>query len=130
MKDRTLPLDPEQVAALRALDDKPFRSAGEEIRHDSVDGDPPPRDCDAGLARRNEDAAQSAPPRLEIQLADRRHLPDRAVGADREHDLRIDLEVRAGRRTEIGRRLAQVAELDAVTTSEVDELRVVVQADV
>ena len=52
MDDRALPLDEQQLApALAALDDEPLRRAGDEVRDDRVDGDPPARDRDPGLAR-------------------------------------------------------------------------------
>ena len=49
------------------------------------------------LAGRDEARREPARPRLAVELERDRHLPDRAVGADREHDLRRQLEVRAGR---------------------------------
>src|SRR5204863_6493012 len=114
MDERALPLHPEELAAARAsFDDEAFGRAGDEVRDDRIDGYPPPRDRDARLAGRDEDRAQAAPPRFEIELARDGHLPDRAIGADREDDRRVDLEVRAGRGREIRGRAAQVAQLDA-----------------
>ena len=60
-----------------------------------------------------------------VELERDGHLPDRAVGADGEHDLRAVRQVLAGRRVEAGGRLAQVAELDAVPRGERRELGVV-----
>ena len=115
MDERALPLDEEQLSpALGALDDEALGRAGEEVGDDRVDGDPPARDRDARLARRHEDRGEPAPPRLEVELDRDRLLPDRAVGADGEDDLRVDLEVGAGRDAQALGRLAQVAELDAV----------------
>src|SRR5919202_1971928 len=83
MDDRALSFDPQELAApLVALDDEPLGGAGEEVGHDGVDRDSPARDRDPGLARRDEDGADAAPPRLEVELAADRHLPDRAVRAD------------------------------------------------
>ena len=53
-----------------------------------------------------------------------RHLSDREVGPDREHDPRRYVEVRAGRHVQIRRRLAQVARLDLVLARELDEVGV------
>src|SRR5205085_5236349 len=116
--------------APRALHDEPLRRSGEEVRDDGVDGDPPPRDRDPGLAGRDEDRAQAAPPRLEVELAADGHLPDRAVGADGEDDARVRSEVLAGDRGEVGRRAAQVAKLHPAPTRELDEPRVVAEEDV
>src|SRR5205085_7011664 len=55
---------------------------------------------------------------------------DRTVGADGEDDARVDPQVLAGDRREVGRRAAQVAELDAVTARQLDEPRVVAEEDV
>src|SRR5919204_6559454 len=49
MEDRALPFDPEQIAALRTVDDEPLRRAGEEIGNHRVDGYPPACDRDARL---------------------------------------------------------------------------------
>ena len=68
---------------------------------------------------------EPAPLRLAVELERDGHLPDRAVGADREHDPRRHLEVRAGRDVQPVGRLAQVAQLDAVPRGELDQLGVV-----
>src|SRR5207253_3230548 len=82
------------IAASRApLDDEPLGRAREEVRDDGVDRYSPPGDDHPGLAGRDEDRAQAAPARLEVELARDGHLPDRAVGADGEDDRRIDREV-------------------------------------
>ena len=116
---RSLPFDPEELAApLGALDHEPLRRAGEEVRDDGVDRDPPARDRDSGLAGRDEDGLQAALPGGEVELDGDRLLPDRAVGSDGEDDLGRDLEVLAGRDAELRRRLPEVAELDAVLSGE------------
>ena len=130
MQDRALPLDPQEVTSLRALDDQPFRGAREEVGHHRVHGNPPAGDRDAGLAGRDEHGPEAAPARLEVELAGRGHLPDRAVRADREHDRRVDVEVRAGRGAEVRWGLAEVTQLDVVPARELDQLRVVLQAHV
>src|SRR5438309_9847191 len=130
MEDRALPFYPEQVAARAAFDHEPLRRSRQEVGDDRVDRDPPPGDGDPGLAGRNEDGTQPALPSLEVELARGRHLPDRAIGADGEHDRRVDVEIRSGRGAEIRRRLAQVAQLDAAFARELDEARDVPQADV
>ena len=84
-------------AALGALDDEPLGRAGDEVGDDRVDGDPPARDRDPGLAGRDERGGDAARSRLAVELERDGHLPDRAVGADGEHDLAPALEVRAGR---------------------------------
>ena len=73
----------------------------------------------------NELALEPAAPRLGVELERDGHLPDRAVGADREHDPRVVGEVAAGRRVEARRRLPQIAELDSVTGGEDAELGIV-----
>jgi hypothetical protein len=130
MQDGALPLDPEQVAALAALDDQPLGRAREEVGDDRVDGDPPSRDRDPGLAGRDEHGAETALARLQVELTGRGHLPDRAVGADGQHDRGVDLEVRAGCGAQIVGRLAQVAQLDAVLVGQLGQAGDVVEADV
>ena len=46
---------------------------------------------------------------LAVELERDRHLPDRAVRADGQHDRAVDLEVRAGRHVEAGRRAPEIA---------------------
>jgi hypothetical protein len=130
VQDRALALDPEQVAPLRAFDDEALGGAGQEIGDDGVDGDPPSRDRDSGLAGGNEDRAQAALACFEIELAGRGHLPDRAIGADREDDRRVDVEVLACGGAEVGRRLAEVAQLDAVLLCQLRQARDVVEPHV
>ena len=123
--ERSLAFDPEQLASPpRALDDEAFRGAGEEVRDDGVDGDPPARDRDPSLAGRDEDGAQAAVPGGKVELDRDRLLADRAVGADGEDDLGGYLEVLSGRDAEVRGRLAQVTELDAVLLGERRQLRV------
>src|SRR6266446_3448108 len=105
MEDRALSLDPEELSAAPAsLDDEPLCGSGDEVGDNRVDSDPPPRDGDARLARRHEDRLLAASARLQVELERDRHLPDRAVGADREHDRAGDVEYLARRGGEIGRR--------------------------
>src|SRR5919109_3884169 len=68
MNDRSLTLDPQELATLRAFEDEPLRRTGQEVRHDRVDGDPPAGDHDSRLAGRDEHRAKPAAPRLEIEL--------------------------------------------------------------
>ena len=90
MQERALALDPEQLAAaLDALDHEPLGGAGDEVGDDGVDGDPPAGDRDPGLPGRDEHAsARPRRARLEVELERDGHLPDRAVGADRQDDPR------------------------------------------
>ena len=89
MEQRALALDPEQLAAaVAAFDHERLGGAGEEVGDDGVDGDPPPRDRDPGLAGRDELALDATAARLGVELERDGHLPDRAVGADGEDDLR------------------------------------------
>ena len=101
--------------------------AGDEVRDDRVDGDPPAGDRDPGLAGRHEHRSEAAALRLAVELERDGHLPDRAVGADREDDPRGELEVRAGRDVQTVGRLAQVAQLDTVARRELDQLGVVLE---
>jgi hypothetical protein len=130
MEDRTLALDPEEVAALAAFDDQPFGGAGEEVGDDCIDRDAPAGDRDARLAGGDEDRSEASLPGGEVELAGGGHLPDRAVGADRQDDGRIDVEVLAGGRAEVGRRLAQVPELHPVLRGQLGQTRDVVEAHV
>src|SRR6185312_3146439 len=82
------------------------------------------------LTGRDEDRAELAPSRLEVELARDGHLSDRTVGADREGDRRVYRQVLAGRSREPGWRAAQVAQLDASLCSERAQLRVVREEDV
>ena len=126
MHERPLAFHEEELtAAAPALDDEALRGAGEEVGDDGVDGDPPPCDRDPGLTRGNELRGEAAGLRGAVELERDRHLPDRAVRADGEHDVGVDLEVLARRAVEPGGRPAQVAQLDAVTLGERPELRVV-----
>ena len=87
VQERALALDPEQLSAARgALDDELLGGAGDEVGDDRVDGDPPAGDRDPGLPGRDEDRSHPAPLRLAVELERDGHLPDRAVGADREDD--------------------------------------------
>src|SRR3954463_13675082 len=121
VEDRALPFDPQQVAALAALDDQALGRARQEIRHDGVHRDSPAGDRNTCLTRGNEDGLQAAPACLEVELADRGHLSDRAVRAHRQDNRRVDLEILTGRSAQVGRRLAQVSELDAVLPRELGQ---------
>src|SRR5213075_1217324 len=130
VQERALALDPEQLAAaLAPLDDEALCGARDEVGHDRVDRDSPAGDHHPRLSRRDEDRPNTASPRLEVELARDRHLPDRAVGADGEDDRRVDRQVLAGRGREPGRRPAQVAQLDASLLGERAKLRVVAEED-
>ncbi len=118
MRDRALALDEEQLsAALVPLDDEPLGCAGDEIRDDGVDGDPPAGDRDPRLPGRDEARREPARSRGPVELERDRHLPDRAVGADGEDVLRRLLEVGARGHVQVRGRAAQVAELDAVANA-------------
>ena len=128
MRDRALALDEEQLAtALVPLDDEPLGRAGDEVRDDGVDGDPPARDRDPGLPGRDEARRQPARSRCPVELERHRHLPDRAVRADGEDVPRRLLEVGARGDVQVRGRAAQVAELDAVARRERAQLLVVAQ---
>ena len=116
---RPLSLDEEQLSpAFRPFDDQPLGRAREEVRHDGVHRDPPPSDRDAGLPRGHEDGREPAPARRQVELDGDGLLPDRAVRADGEDDLRVHLEVGAGRDAEPVRRPTQIAQPDAVLLRE------------
>ena len=128
MGDGSLSLDEQQrAAALVTFDDEPLGGAGDEVGDDRVDGDPPARDRDSRLAGRDEARLDPARPRRPLELERDGHLPDRAVRADREHDLRRDRQVRARGDVEVVRRAAQVAQLDAVARRQLGQLRIVGQ---
>ena len=128
VRDRPLAFDEEQLSpTLVPLDDEPLGRAGDEVRDHGVDGDPPARDRDPGLAGGDEARCDPAGGRGAVELERDRHLPDRAVGADREHVLRRLLEVGTRGHVEVGRRSAEIAELDAVTNGELAQLLVAAQ---
>ena len=128
VRDRALALDEEQLSpALVSLDDEPLGRAGDEVRDDRVDGDAPAGDRDPRLTGRDEGGRDPAGGRGPVELERDGHLPDRTVGADREHVLRRLLEVGARGHVQIGGRAAEVAELDAVTNGELAQLLVVAQ---
>ena len=55
VRDRALALDEEQLSpALVPFDDEALGRAGDEVRDDGVDGDPPAGDRDPGLPGRDE----------------------------------------------------------------------------
>ena len=88
MNERALALDKEQLAAaFVAFDDEPFRRTGEEVGDDGVDGDPPARDRDPRLPCGDELRAQAAGRAARSSSSANGHLSDRAVRADREHDV-------------------------------------------
>src|SRR5207247_5308150 len=88
-----------------------------------VDGDPPARDRDPRLPGRDELARDAAAAGLAVELERHRHLSDRAVGADREYDLRRVRQVLARRHVQARRRFAQVTQLDAEAPRQLGELR-------
>ena len=130
VEDRTLSLDPEEIALLGTLDDEALGGAREEVRDHRVDRDPPPGDRDPRLPGRDENRPQAALARLEVELARRCHLPDRAVGTNSEDDRRVGFEVRSGRSAQVPGRLAQIAQLDTVLLGQLGEAGNVVQANV
>ena len=127
MDERALALDPEQLAAALA---RPRRRAARPRRRGSPRRPRRPRSPTRRSRSRSGRSGRTpiSSPRLArraVELDDDGHLPDRAVGADGEDDLGVDLEVRAGRDAEPGRRPAQVAQLDAVLAGEPAQLGVV-----
>ena len=86
---------------------------------------PQPAIAMPGLAGRDELGRDPARPRLAVELERDGHLPDRAVGADGEHDLPGQLEVAAARDVEPFGRAAQVGQRRARCRSERRQLGVV-----
>src|SRR3954453_16200874 len=80
--DRSLPLDPEQVAASSAFDDEPLRGTRDEVRNDGVDSDPPSGDRYTRLPGGHEDGLHASLARSAVELERDAHLADGAVGAD------------------------------------------------
>ncbi len=131
MEDRALPLNPEELAAaLGTLDHERLCSARDEVGDDGVDGDAPAGDRDSCLARGYEDRADPPAARFEVELERDRHLPDRAVRADGQHDRARHLQVRAGCRGQIARGPPEIAQLDMVVRRECTELLVVAEEHV
>ena len=127
MEQRALPLDPEQLAAARdALEHELLGGAGDEVGDDGVDGDPPAGDRDPGLPGRHElarDPARAAP--RASSSSETVIFPIAQSEPTVSTTSRRMRQVLAGRDVEPGRRLAQVAQLDAVLARERDQLRVV-----
>ena len=126
MDERALALDEEQLSApLDAFDDELLRRAGEEVRRRPRRRRSPSRRSRSRLSGRDELRREARAPRRAVELERDGHLPDRAVGADRQHDRRAELQVRAGRDVQVGGRLAQVAQPDAVPRRELAQLGIV-----
>ena len=88
MQQRPLALDPEQLAAAGdAFEDERLGRAGDEVGDDCVDREPPAGDRDPGLAGRDERPRRCRDAAPRGRARGDGHLPDRAVGADGEHDL-------------------------------------------
>ena len=122
VNDRALPFDQQELpAASSTLDDELLRRASEEVRDDRVDGYPPPRDRDPGLPGGHEHRLEARRRASRSSSTATVFFPI-AVGPDRQHDLRVDLEVRARRHVQAGRRLAEIAQLDPVPASELAQL--------
>ena len=116
MDERALALDPEQLSpALVPLDDEPLGRAGDEVRDDRVDGDPPARRSRSPSGRSGRTA--SASPRARAARSSSSETVIFPI-AHSEPTVRTifarHLEVRAGRDVQTGRRPTQVAQLDAV----------------
>src|SRR5207248_10476216 len=108
--ERALTLDEEELAASAlALDDQALGRAREEVGNDGVDSDSPTGDRDPRLAGGDEDGFESPAARFEVELEPHRLLPDRAVRADGERDLRGDRQVLPGRHVQAFGRSAKVA---------------------
>ena len=127
VRQRSLPLDPQELAAsLGALDHEPLGCAGQEVGNDRVDrGSPSPRS--RSRSGRSERTPTSGHMGGEVELDGDRLLPDRAVGSDGEDDLGRNLEVLASRDAELGRRLPEVTELDALLSGEAAQLGIVAE---
>ena len=80
--ERALALDEEKIAASGAFDHEALGRTGQEVRDHGIDGNPPSRDGDSGLARWNEDGPQSLLPSFSVELDRNRFLADGAVRAD------------------------------------------------
>ena len=128
MRDRALALDEQQLSpALASLDDEPLRRAGDEVRDDRVDGDPPAGDRDPGLPRRDE-----AGPRCPRARASRSSSSETVIFPIAQSEPTVStilpghLEVRAAsaRRGPAGARRRSVS-VTPKRVGELDELRVV-----
>ena len=105
MQERALPLDEQQLAAAaRTLQDERFarRRRGSPTPQRRRRSPTPQSRSRSGRSGTNSEAIAAAA-RLAVELERDRHLPDRAVGADGEHDRAVELEVRAGRDVEARR---------------------------
>ena len=123
MEQRALALDEQHLApTTHAFEHELLGGARDEVGDDGVDRDPPARDRDPRLARRDELAADPARLRLAVELERDCHLSDRAVGPDHEDRSRAVRQVFAGRHIETGGRLAEIAQLDAALSRECSQL--------
>ena len=112
--ERSLALHEQQLSpAPTPFDHELLGRAREEVGDNGVHRDAPACDRDPGLPGGHEERRQPSRACGAVELERDRHLPDGAVGADGEDDPGVDLEVRARRAVEAGRRPAQVAKLDA-----------------
>ena len=114
--ERALALDAEQLSpALAPFDDEPLGGAGDEVRDDRVDGDAPAGDRDPGLAGRDERRTSS--PR---RRASRSSSSATVIFPIAQSEPTVSTIFAPAVRfspvgtLEPGRRLAQVAQLDAV----------------
>ena len=126
VQQRALALDPDELAAARdALEHELLGGAREEVGDDRVDRDPPPGDRDPGLAGRDELARDPAPlaPRRRARA---RRSSSRSRSRSRP-SARPSSRASGSRRRDVeaGRRLAQVAQLDAVPRRESGQLGIV-----
>ena len=127
MGDRALALDEQQLAAaLVTLDDEPLGRAGDEVGDDRVDGDPPARDRDPGLAGRDEARLRARAPAPRGRARARRSSSrSRSPSRPSARSCAGTVRFAPVGTFEVGGRLAQVAELDAVPRRELGQLRVV-----
>jgi len=123
MQDRALSLDPEQVAALAALDDERSAAPARKSETTASTEIPPTRDRNARLPGGNEDGAETPLARLQVELAPpgRGHLADRTVRATVRTIVASTSRFSPVAVLEVCGRLAQVPQLDLVSRCELHE---------
>src|SRR5205085_11682293 len=104
--------------------------AGDEIRDDGVHGDAAAFDQDSGLPGAGERDAMAACLERRTKLQGGGHLADVAIGADGEHDRRVDVPHTAGGDDQIARRLAEVTDRDAMSSGKGGEFGIISDEEV
>src|SRR5260370_12168163 len=125
MNETALPFHQHDVVAFRALEHELLRGTRDEVGHDGVHRNAPPFDENSRLTGRDETRLVTALHERVSQLQLRGHLPDIAVGTDREDDQRVDFRGATIGDWQIRGWPARIENADAMGASELPELGIV-----